>query len=172
MSRPKKPTAIKKAHGTLRKCRETPQEPDPAKRLPDPPQVLDEVGRAEWERAGKILEAQGLMTDMDLVALAAYCAAVADFFECERILRRDGLTCLVTMTAGGGQREVERPQVRIKYQALKTIRAFMTEFGMSPASRSRVNAEPPESEAARTARASGDPEERSEPGPAGAPFDL
>lgn len=150
--RPTKPTKIKKAQGTLRKCRENPDEPEPETGVSTPPSWLDEPAREEWKRAGAVLERMGLISEMDLVAFAGYCTAVSDLIRCEEIIRREGVMTTITLTRGGGERDVTHPAADLKHKVLGTIRRFMTEFGMSPASRPRVHAEPKESEAAKTAR--------------------
>lgn len=131
-----KPTIIKKRQGTLRKCRTHPNEPIPKTGVPTAPAWLDDVAKLEWERAGQILEDQGLISELDVAAFSGYCTAVSDLIRCEQIIQQKGLLAKI------GKRPLKHPAFEMKHTALKTIRSFLIEFGMSPSSRARVTANP------------------------------
>ena len=86
--RPPKPTALKEAEGNRGKRRAPPNEPKPSvlDRVPPPPKHLNEDAAAEWRRVSHQLQELGLLTDLDIASLVAYCASFARFLQAERQL--------------------------------------------------------------------------------------
>lgn len=76
----------------------------------------------------------GLLTVVDMAALAAYCDAYSTWRQATRALQKHGLT----ETSARSRMARARPEVAIRTQALATLRAFCTEFGMTPSARSRM----------------------------------
>lgn len=75
----------------------------------------------------------GLLARIDRAALANYCLWWGTLVECQRILKREGLTA---MTQSGYLQQ--RPEVAIAQKAAGLCKAFLVEFGLTPASRTRV----------------------------------
>jgi hypothetical protein len=65
--------------------RNEPQPPIPPER-PEPPHFLSPSARDEWWRIAGELHALGLLTALDVMPLAAYCAATGRFADAERLL--------------------------------------------------------------------------------------
>ena len=107
--------------------------------LPEAPAHLTEAARAEWERVVPDLAACGLLTRIDQTGLAAYCATWGRVLTLEYTLKGEGI---VMKTKKGYP--VLNPTFTALQSELKQLRSFLTEFGMSPASRSRIQAEKPE----------------------------
>lgn len=141
MARPRKPTNLKLIQGTYRKSRENPNEPQPEICIPEPPGFLTDRALEEWHRIAPILESMGLLSKVDSMALAAYCAAVARLWLAEEQLKVEGLT--VTNERG---RRIKNPLVDVANAAAKQISMFASQFGMSPSTRSGVKAMQPEKE--------------------------
>jgi P27 family predicted phage terminase small subunit len=76
------------------------------------------------------------------MAFACYCTAVSDLVKAQKILEKEGFSYKYT-NKGGSSNLVRRPEVQIKNDALKQIKSFAVEFGMTPASRTRVEAQSP-----------------------------
>lgn len=149
--RPRKPSVIKKAQGTWRARQSPKNEPQPEIKLPAPPACLDGIGKAEWRRAGKILEKHGLVSHMDRSAFVGYCAAWSAVVHAERALKADGY--FVEHTNNDGHTNlVKHPAVQVKFEALRTMERFLTHFGMSPSTRGKVEGKPPEDPAGELAR--------------------
>ena len=110
-------------------------EPAPGVRLPNPPEHLSEVAQAEWKRTGGLLVEMGLMTDLDVAALAAYCTAYSHWVEAEAALQKHGM--LIKSPKG---EPIRSPYWLVATKSMDQMRAFLTEFGMSPSSRSGVSA--------------------------------
>lgn len=135
--RPRKPTNLKVLEGNPGK-RPLPQnEPKPQPISPKCPAWLASEGKKLWKQLIPELERLGLMTIMDGVAFEAVCQNYATWVRCEKYLKKNGLT-FETETGYIQQ----RPEVAIGQKALAAVRAFCTEFGLTPASRARINIKP------------------------------
>ena len=132
---PPKPTKLRLLQGNPSRRPINTNEPQPTsiQKTPPAPKYLRRTGRAEWRRVAKLLVNLGLLTDLDLTALGAYCASYQRWLTAEKTLEKDGMA----FTAPTGQ--VKRsPYLLIAREAMADMRGFMQEFGMTPASRSRV----------------------------------
>ena len=137
MGRPPKPTRLKLLEGNRGKRKlDVDAEPRPRLDVPVCPEHLGGEARAEWERIAPELERLGLLTGVDVVALAGYCANWATVIEAERILGEEGVVI------DGRQGLRMNPAQTIRNQAYTALHRFIVEFGLSPASRSRIKVEP------------------------------
>lgn len=131
-----KPTALKEIQGNPGKRPLNKNEPKP-KGTPTCPSHLDPEGKKEWRRISKELSAIGLLTSVDRAALAAYCAAYSRWAEAEQKIQQHGLV----VKAPSGY-PIQNPYVGIANTAMDHLRKFATEFGLTPASRTRLSVEP------------------------------
>ena len=149
----KKPTALKVLEGNPGK-RPLPQnepKPAPVVKVPKPPSWMNSDGKRAWKRLAPELERLGLLTVADLETFAAACQAYGIWVECERFFKKKdpetkkvyGRTYEYTNKAGEAN-EVARPEVKIGQKALDQFKGLMSEFGLSPASRTRIEVKPPE----------------------------
>jgi len=148
---PRKPSHLKLITGNPGKRPLNKNEPKPAAGIPPVPAHLSDEAKAEWTRIATDLNAIGLLTQVDRAALAAYCQAWADWVEAEEQLRRFGKVVkspvkTVTRRSGGaevteasGGYPMQSPFLPIRNRALEIMHKFLTEFGMTPASRSRIS---------------------------------
>ena len=137
--RPRKPTHLKKLSGTLQPCRTNPNEPTPAVYLPTPPDWLSERAREYWGEIGAVLLAMRLTTIADGPALQLLTEALAEWAEARQIVHQQGLTYTTTSKMG----EViphPRPEVSMAADAWRRALRMLSEFGLTPASRSKVSA--------------------------------
>lgn len=81
----------------------------------------------------KVLEAMGLLTEMDMAAFAGYCQAYARWKEAEEFLSQHGS---MVRTPNGYLQQV--PQVSIAQTNQKIMLKFCEQFGLTPSSRSRI----------------------------------
>ena len=102
-----------------------------------PPEHLSDEAKKEWRRVGRLLLELGVVSDLDRSALAGYCQAWGRWVEAEEALRQYG----VVVKSPSGY-PMQSPFLAVANKALEQMRAFLIEFGMTPASRSRVHAEP------------------------------
>ena len=129
----RKPANVKKLQGTYRKDRDGGENPSPAPGIPNCPSFLKGEARREWKRVAPELANLGLYTELDRAALAAYCSSWGMYVEVDKVIREEGLTYL-----NSRGRELPRPEVAIRRHAIRQMRSFATEFGMTPSSRGRI----------------------------------
>jgi P27 family predicted phage terminase small subunit len=95
------------------------------------------VAQKEWRRLANTLHKMGVLTKVDRVALAAYCAAYARWAEAEEKLKETP-TLFKTATCYVQQ----SPWLGIANKQLEIMGRYMSELGITPASRTRVVAGP------------------------------
>lgn len=133
--RPPKPTALKKLGGNPGKRALNTNEPKPKGKRPSCPKHLQGEARREWNRMSKQLYELGLLTEVDRAALAAYCQAWARWVQAEDEMRKVDFRMITTTDSGY---PVVSPWMGIATTAMKQMKTFLTEFGMTPSSRSKV----------------------------------
>ena len=133
--RPAKPTALKELAGNPGKRALNKDEPKPKQKRPSCPKHLVGEARREWGRMSKQLFELGLLTEVDRAALAGYCQAWARWVQAEEEMGKKDFK-MISLTDSGYP--VVSPWMGIANQAMKQMLRFLTEFGMTPASRSRV----------------------------------
>ena len=139
--RPPKPTHLKVLQGNPGKRTLNKAEPKPQAKAPPCPRHLSKEARKEWRRISKELLTLGLLTAVDRAALAAYCQAWARWVQAEEAMSADDFKPVAITDTGY---EHASPWIGIANNALKQMKAFLTEFGLTPASRSRVSVAKPE----------------------------
>ena len=133
------PTHLKMVRGTLQKCRMNSDEPSPNPEIPAAPPHLSPEAREEWNRLAEELYDLGILSAIDRAALAAYCQAYGRWVEAEELLRNIDGTMKLTETTSNGN-IIQNPLVGIANESLELMHKYLTEFGMSPSSRTRVSA--------------------------------
>jgi len=138
---PPTPTRLKLLRGNPGKRPINVREPKPRPAIPSCPKHLNEDARKEWRRITRELHAVGLISNLDRAALAIYCDAYARWVEASDNIQQFGL---ILKSPNGFP--IQSPYLAILNKAIEQMRAFVVEFGMTPASRSRVAAEKPDGE--------------------------
>lgn len=155
---PRKPTKLKLVAGTNRKDRAVEHEAEPEPAIPPIPGHLSEEAQAEWARVSQELYELGLLSRIDRAALAAYCECWSDWVDASRkCVGPDGKDLKVIKTGEklkygppdvhgnqpilerSGGNFIENPFFTIKKRSAELLHKFLVEFGMTPASRSRIN---------------------------------
>lgn len=112
------------------------------------PKWLADEGRVEWRRVVRWLDELGLATDFDRTLLAVYCQAYARLVQLEREVDLHGVTFV---TEKGYV--CQRPEFTMAQRQAVLVKQLAAEFGMSPASRTRVRAAPPKANEQDAAKA-------------------
>lgn len=131
-----KPTKLKIIQGNPGKRPLNPREPAPATDIPTRPGWLLPEAKREWSRIVPELHRLGLLTKVDRAALASYCQCWARLVEAQAVLDREGLT--FETSTGYIQ---QRPEVAMTHKLMALLKSFLIEFGLTPASRSRLRVE-------------------------------
>jgi P27 family predicted phage terminase small subunit len=146
VSRRRIPTKIKKLRDTFRPARAV-NEPEPELVTPLPPNHLDPVAREEWDRISAELESLGLLSNLDRTALAGYCLAYSRWIKAEEILAKSSLLIMTGQTKDdkghlSGGCPIQNPMLAVSNKAQELMIRYLSEFGMTPASRSKIDVKP------------------------------
>ena len=130
-----KPTKLKRLAGNPGKRPLNDGEPQfwVPERMLRPPDHLDNEGRAVWRQLGKMLLDAGLFTAVDRYALEMFCSAASRYRRAEVMVRREGE---VLEGAEGGL--YQNPWLHTANKAWDQMRKMFSEFGLTPAERSRI----------------------------------
>jgi len=121
-----KPSALKRLDGNPGKTPIYDDEPKPQPGIPDKPDHLDTEASAEWDRIAPQLLRLGLLTHADRSALAAYCAAYSQWVQTQNQIAEKGFS-------------KSRMLLSQSRQSMTLMLRFLSEFGLTPASRSRIH---------------------------------
>ena len=127
------PTNLKVLRGNPGKRPLNTAEPRPRPVAPKCPSWLDSDAKREWRRVAPELERLGLLTLVDMAALAGYCASYSLWKRCTEALDETGMTFETDKGFVG-----QRPEVSIAARALADVRAFCVQFGLTPSARARM----------------------------------
>lgn len=132
--RKKKPTALKKLQGTLRKDRVNDDMPEfPIVLNGDVnPVFVNDYAEAEWNRVFDTCTDAGLLTTVDLSALAMYCNEIGIYWQMMDQIKETGP---VIFEDGIAKRS---PATMIANNALKNAMGISVQFGFTPSSREKV----------------------------------
>lgn len=101
----------------------------------DPPSWLGKVAKIEWRRIAKGLESLGLLKNESRTALAAYCEHYELWRQAKDLLKQHSPLLLVQTPNGAVQ---QSPYLSIVNRESELMHKYMTEFGMTPASLTRI----------------------------------
>jgi P27 family predicted phage terminase small subunit len=109
-------------------------EPKPALAIPECPPELGSVAQREWHRLVTELAALRMLTNLDRAALAAYCGSYALWAEATENIQKFG-----TMVKSPSGYPIQSPYVAIANRQAEIMMRIASEFGFTPASRSRIS---------------------------------
>jgi P27 family predicted phage terminase small subunit len=139
------PTALRLVRG-LRVI--NPKEPRLPAKLPTAPLHLSDEAVEEWNRVVGDLYQAGVVRTTDRAALAAYCQAYGRWVVAEKALRtmadRDpsgGGAMMITTKSGN---VIQNPILGAANKSMADMVRYASELGLTPAARSRIQAERPE----------------------------
>ncbi|MBL4763512.1 MAG: phage terminase small subunit P27 family, partial [Gammaproteobacteria bacterium] len=108
--------------------------------IPKPPSHLLPIAKKEWKRVTVHLEKLGLVTELDMAALAVYCQSFARWVGAETKLKKLGDDGLIETTPSG-YKQIS-VLLQISNRAAEQMHKFLGEFGMTPSTRTRVTPSP------------------------------
>lgn len=128
-----KPTAIRIYEGNPSRRPLNTREPRPEPKMPRCPAYLDAEAKREWKRLAPLLLKMGVLTEADYHSLGNLCQAYSTMVKAQTKLTETGL--LLRTPSGYVQ---QSPLLSIVTSSVETITKLSREFGMTPASRTRV----------------------------------
>lgn len=135
---PPKPTALKVLAGNPGKRPLNTREPQPRKDAPRCPVWLDAEAKAVWRRLVPELKRMGVLTFVDGDALAVYCDTWARWKRAVQFIHENGEVYTIKDDAGRVKYVQQFPQVAIARNLSTSLNRYQQEFGLTPASRTRV----------------------------------
>ncbi len=126
------PLEIQRLKGTARADRTPKSAPKFAKASAEPPSWLTGDALATWNAIAPSLRSQGLLRRPDVPLFTTLCITAARVKALEKKTDQVGL-----------DRAIARGYRKAATQERGLLRALVSEFGMSPAARARVEADPP-----------------------------
>lgn len=148
----RKPRKTKIIRGTFRNDRnpKNEPEPEPVSQVPKPPSHLSLYAKRLWKSLAPELMDKGILTVVDLAALEICCAAYGEYRQAyDAVYRpRDPKTGRIvkrTLTQYmAGQNSQTTPEYTAMRQAWTAFKSYLMEFGLTPASRNRIELPEPE----------------------------
>lgn len=130
-----KPTVLQIAEGNPGHRKINRDEPQYRMGVPKCPAHLSPEVRKEWRRLAPMLDAARVLTEADYMALANLCQAWVTMQKAQAQLEKTGL--LLKTKSGYVQ---QSPLISIVNSSMEIITKLSREFGLTPASRSRLSA--------------------------------
>jgi len=137
-----KPTALKLIQGNPGKRAINGFEPKPSLVMPVCPKWLDDEAKNCWRRLAPKLKNMGVLTQIDGDALANYCDAWSRWKRATEFLQKNGDVYTLKDDAGQPKCVAQWPQVAIARNMVLVLNRYQQEFGLTPASRSRISLSP------------------------------
>ncbi len=108
------------------------------------PADLSQAAKKVWKQTVPVLLELGTLTTADGDALASYCQAKVMWQLAQASIDKDGI---IIQSSQGLKKN---PAVTVADTAMKTMRALMGEFGLTPASRTKIETNAPDKESPLT----------------------
>ena len=141
---PPKPTHLNLIAGNPGKYPLNTREPKPRREAPRCPGPLGTEAKRAWRWITAELKAMSLLTTADAHALYAYCLTYARWRAAEEFIEKHGEAYPIRDEGGRVKCMAQFPQVATARNLLLVLKAYQQEFGLTPASRSRIVVEVPE----------------------------
>lgn len=141
----RKPTAIKLREGTYREDRAVKNEFTPTlERNFQPPPDLNEWGTKLWNQICEEYANHSLITIVDNGSLFALCNEFGRYCEANDLVQAQGLQVEIPVFNNKGEQTGSKidvnPMIKVVSDAFKNYRAMALEFGLTPASRTKIAA--------------------------------
>ncbi len=138
MGRPPLPTHLKLVKGTARVDRHNPNELKLPLVVPDPPPHLDEREKAKFKAMAELLARHGVMTELDVEAVARYAVVWYRWLDAEAEIKKRGPVVKTT-----NDNIIQNPFLAVANKCMVQMAQIESEFGLTPSSRSRIRMEMP-----------------------------
>lgn len=139
-----KPTQLRLLEGgqPRRGAANEPQPPKPAE-IPPPPIYLAGEALEEWNRVIEDLYSTGVYANIDQTMLAAYCMAYQRWIraelDLEKMAKADPTTHAAMIKTTNGN-AIQNPLMGVASSARRDMQRLAAEFGLTPSSRSLIDA--------------------------------
>jgi len=136
------PVEIKKIRGTFRSNRANLEQPTSEKNIPKPqPGFLSKEARFQYFRLARILHKMKVLSESDVVTLELAAIHLANFYESNEKLEKEGKTYTVT-TREGSIVHKKSPEWAIRNESYILAAGLLSKFGLTPSDRTKVKVLP------------------------------
>ena len=147
-----KPSHLRVIQGNPGKRAINKAEPKPRRELPRPPAHLSAEARVAWGRFAQMLDRIGVLTEADAVALEQMAETYAEVVALRADIDAHGRFQTV-ITKSGDEMERMRPAYTALMDADRRLKAWLIEFGKTPAARSKEKSDAGDQDEANPAAA-------------------
>jgi P27 family predicted phage terminase small subunit len=120
-------------------------EPKAEAGFPGCPDHLEGLAREAWDFLAEQIESMGIDKRPDALMLEGACVNYARAVQADQQVTREGITVQETSVTDDGEvivlKTKANPAVAVSNAAWRHLRAFASEFGLSPVSRTRITIE-------------------------------
>lgn len=141
MGRKPIPDHLKVLSGTARRDRVNPDAPVAPSGIAEPPEWLNGRAAEVFQQLSTILHGLNLSTPVDAAALALLASRLEEVEAASAVI--DDLGRTYTTEGPSGQLFRPRPEIAMRNEAMRHAQALLSEFGLTPAARSKVSAGKP-----------------------------
>lgn len=138
--RPPKPTSVLQLQKTYRDDRHSDRVVVDGDLPPDPVKWLSAKEKKVWEKWHPVLQRNGILKETDEVALGMLCKIFVRVMDMSKEFKTPKDMLTEHMTDVGGLIDKVHPLYPLLVEAEKNLLRLLTEFGMTPVSRSKVKA--------------------------------
>lgn len=143
--RKRTPDHLKLIAGTAQPSRMNPSAPVPSTEMPEAPEWLSQRGSEIFEQLVGIIGPMGIGSATDTAMLSMAASRLEEVEICTAIIEDGGRTFISSAEYDDDGRVVSQqikghPAVAQRSEAMRHAQSLLAEFGLSPASRSKVSA--------------------------------
>ncbi|MBB6011888.1 P27 family predicted phage terminase small subunit [Aquamicrobium lusatiense] len=147
--RKRTPDHLKVVAGTDRPDRMNPDAPKPAASMPEAPDWLSARGAEIFDQLVAIVGAMGIGSSSDAAMLALASSRLEEVEICTAMIEDGGRTFVSNVTYDDQGRVASQqikghPAVAQRSEAMRHAQSLLSEFGLSPAARSKVSVNTPD----------------------------
>ncbi len=135
------PTALKLVKGNPGKRPINKNEPKGQRGIPVCPSHLDPKAKTAWKKLCKYLDDMGVLTLADSLALETLVSIYARIRDLQKEIKGLGGTTYTSIKPDGELLHKAYPQVMQLEKAENTFKSYITEFGLTPSSRTKLQTE-------------------------------
>ena len=103
-----------------------------------PPRWLCKDGKKEYKKLVKELENAKILTNVDIGVVATVADAYVKMAQANKIIQEEGLI-ITKLSDRGSESLIEHPATKIYKQYNSIYKQFLSEIGLSPASRAKLS---------------------------------
>ncbi|MDO6718824.1 phage terminase small subunit P27 family [Psychrosphaera sp. 1_MG-2023] len=135
------PTALKLVKGNPGKRPINIKEPKPKRGVPKCPSHIDAKAKTAWKKLCQRLDDMGVLTLADEYALEILVSIYARIRDLQKVIKGYGKTTYITLSTQGDEVVKAYPEVSQLEKAESLFRSYLTEFGLTPSARAKLQTE-------------------------------